>query len=668
MRKMTDMKHILNIWLPALCLAFAVMACADDGMDTPAGENGSLAGQPVRIGTRSGSGTVVDAADLYPWLQPSLENGWDIKYWIKGTADPSAEGGVALLQLQTENNAMKRDASGMPYYTLTYKSGPDAGKPAKWYGNGPHIFQGVYPSVHLTTDHPSEIPADLTTDQHDDSETVGSEGNYTMLRHYLAMRKNCEVNASVARIQLPYCHRLSRVLLYVLISPELRADGVTIKGYQLVDASGQEDLVSGKDNALTSSIRFDNVDVLKQIDYSEDAATLQRLYTPVWEYDARSVIPHSLGEFGSMNSQGHEISGLGEHCIVYYDQEKEAYYTPSADIQWNKARTAYENAEQAGTTDNCGYVMIDYGKVPCYDLIIRPTYTHADSVMYDEDLGLLAAPAFANAKNTFDVLVTLSNGLTEKASFSVDLNANYQLALYMMIDPERVNCDTSYPILWDEQTSNDDWYGVNNALGHSLSIAGSSWQRAYRIGSPSLDGNGADKITDGNFYGQETSSDDTGEGQYLTEAEWIAKFLEATATGANHGDYFILDQDVSVTVPAGFVFTGHLDAQDHTVTFSQPLAGLDGTYTAAQESASLPVSQWEANVHHEGTVWVPTAGYRAEILNAVIGLTGSDCNFLPMTSATAYDASVTGYVFNCRKAGTVPAERFPDNKPSIPEY
>jgi hypothetical protein len=44
---------------------------------------------------------------------------------------------------------------------------------------------------------------------------------------------------------------------------------------------------------------------------------------------------------------------------------------------------------------------------------------------------------------------------------------------------------------------------------------------------------------------------------------------EANSKGTHNGDYFILKQNIEINVaefPADFVFTGHLDALDHTIT------------------------------------------------------------------------------------------------------
>jgi hypothetical protein len=63
---------------------------------------------------------------------------------------------------------------------------------------------------------------------------------------------------------------------------------------------------------------------------------------------------------------------------------------------------------------------------------------------------------------------------------------------------------------------------------------------------------------------------------------------------------------------------------------------------------------WEANVHKENNIWVPTKGWRAETVN--VKVTGG--------SLYKEGAVITGNVSNCWN-GTV---RIQDSKPSIPEY
>ena len=79
--------------------------------------------------------------------------------------------------------------------------------------------------------------------------------------------------------------------------------------------------------------------------------------------------------------------------------------------------------------------------------------------------------------------------------------------------------------------------------------------------------------------------------------------------------------------------------------------GLDGEYKTAQEDDKT--ATWEANVHLEGKIWVPTLGWRAEIVNATI----SGGRFF------TDGAKITGYVNNCKDAtGSV------ENTPGIPTY
>ena len=124
---------------------------------------------------------------------------------------------------------------------------------------------------------------------------------------------------------------------------------------------------------------------------------------------------------------------------------------------------------------------------------------------------------------------------------------------------------------------------MDNENGNTLSKAGSSWQRAYRTTTISETAGTTSGVTDGDFYNNNTES----VGQYLGNADkWIKLLLQACEGGEHHGDYFILDQNININaqdIPANFVFTGHLDAQDHTITLTG--TGADtGKYQRIQPS------------------------------------------------------------------------------------
>ena len=133
------------------------------------------------------------------------------------------------------------------------------------------------------------------------------------------------------------------------------------------------------------------------------------------------------------------------------------------------------------------------------------------------------------------------------------------------------------------------------------------------------------------------------------DANWMDKFKEAYEGGKHHGDYFILSNDITIDtdkLPENFVFTGHLDGMDHTITLTGKRGylfdGLNGKYTTAQEKD--PNATWQANVHKEGNTWVPIPGFRAEVVNTKIN--GG--------SLFKAGADVTGYVNNCKDlTGTV---------------
>ena len=87
-------------------------------------------------------------------------------------------------------------------------------------------------------------------------------------------------------------------------------------------------------------------------------------------------------------------------------------------------------------------------------------------------------------------------------------------------------------------------------------------------------------------------------------------------------------------------------------------AGLNGIYETKQERGQTP---WEANVHKEGSYWLPykeaTSGWRAEVMN------------LTVMGAKLFtnDAVITGNVDNC-KDGTYGTDIVPDHIPALPKY
>jgi hypothetical protein len=266
--------------------------------------------------------------------------------------------------------------------------------------------------------------------------------------------------------------------------------------------------------------------------------------------------------------------------------------------------------------------------------------------MFDE------AVQTASGENNIDFELTLSNDLEYEKSFAFDLNANDETVVYLRVSPERIDYNSAGSRLWKESSYPDSYYGVNNQNGNNLSVAGSSWQRAYTNSTLNTG------VTDGHFYDADNEDE---EAQYVDDTKWFSMLLQAYKGGAHHGDYFILKRDITIntddfTFPHNYIFTGHLDALDHKITITGSRAylfdGLDGEYTTAQETDKA--STWEANVHLEGSTWVPTLGWRAEIVNTNI------------SGATLFKdgAPINGYVNNCSDKNGVVTNYIP----TIPTY
>ena len=427
--------------------------------------------------------------------------------------------------------------------------------------------------------------------------------NYDDLIHYTAIPPSTEIAATVGKITIPLQHRLARVLAYVLIDQSMNAK---LKGY---DASNY--------NAEETKLRFCNVKTLNYVDANG---------LPVWK-EERKAIPHYLGEYS---------------VKLYKDKSSGKLIFPTDD-NWQGAQEDYT------ANGDKNYTCTDYGKVPCYDLIVRPTYTVAEegtNVMYDE-----AVPT-AEGKNNIDFELTLDNDLEYEKQFPFDLNANDETVVFLRVSPERIDYNSAGSRLWKESANHDNYYGVNNQNGNNLSKAGSSWQRAYT--NSTLDTG----VTDGHFYNADSEDE---EAQYVDDSKWIEMLLQAYKGGTHHGDYFILKKDITINTndyefPSDFTFTGHLDALDHTITITGSRAylfnGLNGTYKTKQEDDKN--ATWEANVHLEGDTWVPTTGWRAEVVNMT----------LSAGKMFKDGATITGYVNNCKDADGAVA----NHTPAIPTY
>ena len=427
--------------------------------------------------------------------------------------------------------------------------------------------------------------------------------NYDDLIHYTAIPPSTEIAATVGKITIPLQHRLARVLAYVLIDQSMNAK---LKGY---DASNY--------NAEETKLRFCNVKTLNYVDANG---------LPVWK-EERKAIPHYLGEYS---------------VKLYKDKSSGKLIFPTDD-DWQGAQEDYT------ANGDKNYTCTDYGKVPCYDLIVRPTYTVAEegtNVMYDE-----AVPT-AEGKNNIDFELTLDNDLEYEKQFTFDLNANDETVVFLRVSPERIDYNSAGSRLWKESANHDNYYGVNNQNGNNLSKAGSSWQRAYT--NSTLDTG----VTDGHFYNADSEDE---EAQYVDDSKWIEMLLQAYKGGTHHGDYYNLKKDITINTndyefPSDFTFTGHLDALDHTITITGSRAylfnGLNGTYKTNQEDDKN--ATWEANVHLEGDTWVPTTGWRAEVVNMT----------LSAGKMFKDGATITGYVNNCKDADGAVA----NHTPAIPTY
>ena len=207
-----------------------------------------MPGLSVQVETKAQTET---AAEQVAWLKTPLKEGLDVFYGLRETF------------LKDKENAKLRwkeseGTGGTGEYTF-YKAGTET--PAQWQGNGSHLFRGVYvPSAVRETAPENRL---WVKDQSPEAAAGSTETtNYDHLNHYLAMRANLQIAATLGRIQLPYHHRLARVLTVVLIDPELsKEEGhtVTLKGYELID---------GKDDPQSTWIRMDRVDVLDYVSSS----------------------------------------------------------------------------------------------------------------------------------------------------------------------------------------------------------------------------------------------------------------------------------------------------------------------------------------------------------------------------------------------------------------
>ena len=582
------------LYMAMMAAAFA--SCQDNTIETEYPHDASL---DIKVGsidcgsadavvveniTKSATTRASQKAEEVEWLKVPLRNGIDVSYYLR--SDENKNTSTAVLKLLPETEQVAGDSTK---YSFNYKdeNGQETQKPAQWKGNAGHVFHGFY------------IPDDISNgdisnqSESEISNELNAESYYDKLWRYLSMPPNHEIMATVGYVRLPFRDRLSRVLAYVLIDPDLKT--------------------SIKD----SIISFENVKVLEKVEGT----------TPRWT-TARKVVPHSMGTSGSVNKK---LEQTDENFLVFRNTTSNTFVYPTDDA-WANVKAAYDNNKE-----NSGYEEINYGKVPCFDIIVRPTYTSSALVMYDEDMsnGMNAAK-YADETNSIDFVVDLVNGLSYNKTFKFDLDANYQTAVFLRISREKVDYQTMGSELWQQYEATDGYYGVDNDLNHRLSLAGGSWQRAYR--NSSFDPG----ITDGDFYKE----------QYVDSTKWIGMFknavmptdtIKANILSDNHwGDYFVLDKDITIDVsefPADFIFTGHLDGRGHTITLTGERGylfdGLNGTYDA---------QPGQANCHLEkdldgNSATIPLKGYRAEVMN------------LKIKGGKLFkeNATITGIVYNCKE-------------------
>ena len=560
-----------------------------------------MPGLSVQVETKAQTET---PAEQVPWLKKPLEDGLDVFYGLREKFHDNTEN-AKLRWMESEGTG------GTGEYTF-YKAGTET--PAQWQGNGSHLFRGVYvPSAVRETAPENRL---WVKDQSPEAtEENPATTNYDHLNHYLAMRANLQIAATLGRIQLPYHHRLARVLTVVLIDPVLSIEEgkpVTLKGYELIE---------DKDDPQSTSIRMDRVDVLDYVSSSpaareEGAVTM---WHPRWT-TARYVTPHFFGVVGSLDK---DFQKLHDDLLVFRDTKTDDLYFPTTD-GWDAMRKTYLDcytkykdtytvqAElEAQIKKETGLTCINYKQAPCYDLILRPTYTSEAMVMYDEaeniDQGDTRKKLAAN-KNGITYVVELSNNLRYSERIEIDLDAGYQTVVYLRIDREQVDFNQTVAEEWRMVTEADGYYGVNNQHGDRLSIAGGSWQRAYRMGTladaPITDGSEYNENGNPDHYQDQKPGETHRDGQYLSEDSWKEAFFEAKEDNKHHGDYFVLTQDITIdvsTIPTDFVFTGHLDGRGHTITLTGTRPSDSGTTGGGTEEGGTTPGEGGSSSEAGGT-------------------------------------------------------------------
>ena len=398
--------------------------------------------------------------------------------------------------------------------------------PAKWLGNGAHVFRGAYVPVNLRNE--------------------GTTKAYDDLWQYTSKKKKKEIYATIDKITIPTQHRLARVVAYVLIDDKIKNVNGTktkLKGY----ATDPKD----------AKLRFCNVEVLDYVDTDG---------RPHWT-TATKVTPHYLNH---------------EDITIYQETGTNNFVFPTDD----NYKEASENSSK--------YTAVSYGDSPYYDIIVRPTYTKTSNkamVMGDE----LPANDTDTCSNKIDFELTLENDLEYEKTFKFDLNANDETVVYLRVSPEKIDYNSTGSRLWNLNTYHDKYYGVDNP-DHELSMAGSSWQRAYTY----RDYNAT--VADGKEYKY----------QYISDgAEFIAKLKQATEMGDCKGKYFVLLKDITISLadfPTALV--GHLDGMGHTI-----IVVPDGTRNWLYSSLNAGWNSEIFNVTITGGVLFETQPTNAHVKN-----------------------------------------------------
>ena len=184
-------------------------------------------------------------AENIEWLRDPLFSGLDITYGLRADQSTSRVAQLKLLDNPVDSKNIKYSVDGSEKYaeySFLFRdntTGDVTTNPAIWHGNGAHFFQGIYlpTEIKYTGDDAAAVygtggtAPNLTTNQVSDA-TTGALGNYTLLSRYLAMPSNYTLNATVARVKLPFRHRLARVIAYIPVAGQFQVGGICLDRWQ----------------------------------------------------------------------------------------------------------------------------------------------------------------------------------------------------------------------------------------------------------------------------------------------------------------------------------------------------------------------------------------------------------------------------------------------------